>query len=425
MSLQIKVVQWVKVMVKRWVLYGTIALITACSSQPEKETLDKQKANPEPSELVDIDSSVNLDTLWRDRVGKGSGSDYLRLTPKAVGSYLFVASYDGLLQRRDLSTGDKAWEQDLDVEITGAPGFSDGHLLIGTGTGELVKVKATDGSVAWKVRVSSEVLSEPVSDGDTIIVQTVDGKVSGHRFEDGARIWIYDSNLPVLSIRGTSKPLMRGPSVLLAFANGKIVSLSTKTGATQWEQRIGIPAGRSELERLVDIDGQLLERGPYVFALGYNGRFAALDPRNGRVLWDVEASGYAGPTAGLGNFYIVNDKSEVMAYDERTVAKVWSQKSLAGRYLSAPALIGSYMAVGDYDGYIHLLSQSDGSLVGRARVKRDFREGMQANTFDYRYPSVQYRRDDAITADIISAENHVIAFNKEGEIAVFRLSEEE
>jgi outer membrane protein assembly factor BamB len=404
--------------------------LTACASQPAKAPLvdgpEKASDEPivaEPKNLPEIHNQIRLKALWRDQVGKGSGSDYLRLTPKVVGSALFAVSYDGVVERRDLETGKVVWSQQQPVEITGAPGFSNGYLLVGSGSGELLKLKATTGERVWQVRVASEVLSEPVSNGNVIVVQTVDGKVSGHRFDTGERMWVYDSNLPVLSLRGTSTPLIADGSVMMGFANGKLISLNIETGAVLWEQRLGIPAGRSELERLVDIDGQMFRRGPYLLALGYNGRFAAMEVRSGRVLWDIQASGYSGPVSGQGQFFITSDNGSVMAYSDRNLAKTWTQNDLQGRQLSASSLLGNYLVVGDFEGYVHLLDTTTGELLGRERLKRDLRQQAQALTFDYRFPSTQYRRNDAITADMLVAENRLISFNKEGRIAVFVLSE--
>lgn len=407
-----------------------LVLLAACSTQSTKAPENdadlqetERQSTTKVSPLPDIDHKVNLKTLWRDQVGKGSGSDYLRLTPKVVGSSLFAVSYEGLVERRVLESGDTLWSQQLDVEITGAPGFADGAVLIGTGTGELVKLKAADGALLWRIPVSSEVLSEPISNGKMIVVQTVDGKVTGHLFDTGERLWVYDSNLPVLSLRGTASPLIIGRSAILGFANGKLVSLNLETGSVIWEQRLGIPTGRSELERLVDIDGKLYRSGNALLALGYNSRLAALDYRSGRILWDLEASGYSGPVNGLGRFYITMGKGLISAYDDTSLARQWSQSGLAGRKLSASALLGDYLAVGDYEGYIHLIAASTGELVGRERLKRDSRQQAQALLYDYRFPSRQYRRDDGIIADVIATDEHLVAFNKEGRIAVFSLSE--
>lgn len=413
-----------------------LVLLTACSTQSSKspDTVrpendgnlqeTEHQSTTKVSPLPDIDHRVDLKTLWRAQVGKGSGSDYLRLTPKVVGSSLFVVSYEGLVERRAIESGDTLWSQHLeDVEITGAPGFADGAVLIGTGTGELIKLKAADGALLWRVSVSSEVLSEPISNGKVIVVQTVDGKVTGHRFDTGERLWVYDSNLPVLSLRGTASPLIIGRMVILGFANGKLVSLNLETGSAVWEQRLGIPTGRSELERLVDIDGKLYRSGNTLLALGYNSRLAALDYRSGRILWDLEASGYSGPLNGMGRFYLTMGEGLISAYDDASLAKQWSQSSLTGRKLSASALFGDYLVVGDYQGYLHLIDGSTGELVGRERLKRDSRQQSQALVYDYRFPSRQYRRDDGIIADVVATDEHLVAFNKEGRIAVFSLSE--
>ena len=100
----------------------------------------------------------------------------------------------------------------------------------------------------------------------------------------------------------------------------------------------------------------------------YQGRVAGVDINNGRILWQREASSYAGLDQGLGSVYVSLANGTVEGVDERSASALWSNDSLARRQLSAPALYSSYVAVGDFEGYLHLLSQTDGRFVGRERI---------------------------------------------------------
>jgi outer membrane protein assembly factor BamB len=47
---------------------------------------------------------------------------------------------------------------------------------------------------------------------------------------------------------------------------------------------------------------------------------------------------------------------------------MWKQAKLNNRKLSAPAVLGKYIVVGDFEGYLHWLSPEDGRMLARSRV---------------------------------------------------------
>ena len=92
---------------------------------------------------------------------------------------------------------------------------------------------------------------------------------------------------------------------------------------------------------------------------------AALDLYSGRVRWSRELSSYQSMTDGFGSIYLTSEEGYVSALDQRTGAASWRQEDFKFRRLSAPAAFGNYVVVGDGEGYLHLLSQVDGSQAGR------------------------------------------------------------
>jgi outer membrane protein assembly factor BamB len=138
-----------------------------------------------------------------------------------------------------------------------------------------------------------------------------------------------------------------------------------------WEQRVAIPQGRSELDRVVDIDGGLLLSAGTLYAVSYQGRVAALDLESGRILWQREASSSVGVAQGYGSVYVSLASGTVEGIDERSASALWSNDALARRQLSAPEVFSSYIAFGDLEGYLHLVSQVDGRFVGRTRIDSD------------------------------------------------------
>ena len=187
----------------------------------------------------------------------------------------------------------------------------------------------------------------------------------------GDQRWTYDSTPGVLTLRGTGAPVVTNHLAVAGLSTGKVVALDTRNGVPVWEQRVAIPQGRSELERIVDIDGGLLLSGGTLYVASYQGRMAALELESGRVLWQRDASSYAGVAQGFGSVYVSLASGTVEGVDERSTTALWSNDSLARRQLSAPEVFSSYVAVGDMEGYLHLLSQVDGRFVGRTRIDSD------------------------------------------------------
>jgi outer membrane protein assembly factor BamB len=244
-------------------------------------------------------------------------------------------------------------------------------VLFGTRDARVFALSQQDGSRLWDAGVSSEVQSPPRTNGQIVAVQTVDGKLIALEATSGEQRWIYENSVPPLTLRGTSSPAMNGNLVMAGFSNGMLAAVDAGSGLLQWEQRVAIPQGRYDLERVIDIDGELLLNGSVVYAASYQGNVLGLDTRSGQVVWGEEASSYLGLATGLGNVYYVNDVSHVLALGRNDVSRVWENDALRLRQLTAPATTGNYVVAGDYEGYVHVISQIDGTMAGRTRVDRD------------------------------------------------------
>jgi outer membrane protein assembly factor BamB len=336
--------------------------LMACGSNSAKDELT------EPMELVDFEQQVELDKLWSRDVGSGQGNKFNRLQPAIDGDVIYVADADGDVLALDRISGKKIWSVDIDAEVTGGVGSAEGLVLLGTASGDVYALNAENGEQLWQVRVSGEVLAPPATDGDVVVVQTFNGKLYGLNSVNGDPMWDYSSQVPVLTLRGTAAPVIEGGRVFAGFANGKLVSADVDSGAIAWEGRVAMAQGESEIERVVDVDGQPLLLSNALFAVSYQGRIAGFDPASGRTLWYQDASSYVGLADGFGNVYYVDADGSVVAADQRTGNIRWSNEELGYRKLSAPATFNNYLAVADYDGYVHILSQIDGEFVARVKV---------------------------------------------------------
>ena len=234
----------------------------------------------------------------------------------------------------------------------------------------MLALNAGDGALVWKAEVSSEVLSVPQIDLDKVIVQTADGNVTALDAEDGSQLWIYDRSVPVLTLRGTSTPAVQLGLVVAGFANGKLVALSADQGFVVWESSVAIPQGRSELERIVDIDGDPVIVGTAVYVTTYQGRVAVIDLENGNAGWQRDMSSHVGLGVDFSQVYVTDDNSHVWALSRSSGASEWKLDQLQNRQLTVPEPFSDYVAVGDVEGYLHLLSRYDGHIAARVRVDR-------------------------------------------------------
>ena len=330
-----------------------------------------------PTELVAIEQEVDVSRKWSVRVGNGQGDTYNELTPIIDGDTIYAASENGRVLAIELETGDVIWRSRLRVDITGGVGAGEGLVLVGTTDAEIVALSQSDGEVLWRAPVSSEVLSAPQISDEIVVAQTIDGKLIALEVVSGEQRWIYETTLPALTLRGTSKPVITNfGSVIAGFSNGTLVSVAAENGVFRWEERVAIPEGRYDIERVIDVDGDLLVAGDVILASSYQGNLMAFDIQSGRIVWGREASSYHGLGQGFGNIYYCDDEGHVVAVRNNSDDVAWENDNLAYRSLTAPSTIGNYVAVADYEGFVHLLSQIDGRIVGRTRLDSD---GIRAN----------------------------------------------
>ena len=353
--------------------------LSACSSfswNPLNWFGGDDEVNP-PVELQAIQAEISLQTEWSVNIGNGQGSNYTEITPAIDGDLIFAASEDGDIAAIATDSGDVLWRKRLRTVITGGVGAGDGLVMVGTEQAEIVVLDQVTGDELWRKAVSSEVLSPPQTNGDVVVAQTVDGKLLALDIQDGNQRWIYETNLPALTLRGTSRPVITSTGAVIAgFSNGTLVAVSAADGIWRWEERVAVPEGQYDIDRVIDVDGDLLLDGNRVLASSYQGNLMAFDITSGRIVWGMEASSYHGLDRGFGNIYYCNDRSHIVAVRDNSNDVVWQNENLAYRAITAPTAINNYVAVADFEGYLHLLSQIDGRIVGRSRIDSD---GVRSN----------------------------------------------
>jgi len=357
-------------MIKAVGIFLLAGLLTGCSTLSgfTESILGGDDNSEPPAELEKIADEVRLKKLWSSNVGVGYDEHFVNLVPGASGKQLFVADRKGRVVAFDAETGKRNWVVKTEAPVSAGPGAGEGLVLVGTSDGYVLALDASNGDLLWKVRVSSEVLSVPRIDLGKIIVQTADGKITALSAADGMQLWIYDRSVPALTLRGASSPAVEHGLVVAGFSNGKLVALSADKGFAVWENNVAIPRGRSEIERMIDIDGDPLIVGGAVYVTTFQGQIAVVNVKNGDPGWKREMSSHAGLDVDFSQVYVTDDMSQVWALTRNSGASVWKLDQLKHRSLTAPVSFDEYVAVGDFEGYVHLLSRKDGRIAGRVKV---------------------------------------------------------
>jgi outer membrane protein assembly factor BamB len=345
---------------------------------------DEEKT--EPAELIAFDAEVNVERQWKTKVGKGLGNKYIRLQPLVVADRVVAADAYGVVAAFDRFSGEELWRQQVgEVErrasgldrfmdrsdagfVGGGVGGGDGLVLLGTTRGNVIALALSDGTEEWRTYVGSEIGAQPVAAQGRVFAQTIDGELIALDAKTGEKLWSYSSQVPLLTLRGTSTPVTARDVVFTGFASGKVVALRANNGEPIWEQRVMLPEGRSELERIVDVDAAPLVTANAVFAQAYQGRMMRIMARDGRPRWEADVSSFLNLAEGYGQVYAVEEKDTVTALDQESGEVVWQHDLLARRALTAPLAYSNYLVVGDAQGYVHVMAQRDGRMMGRKKV---------------------------------------------------------
>jgi outer membrane protein assembly factor BamB len=322
----------------------------------------------EPAELIEFETTVPIKKLWSAKLG--SDAEYLRvaLRPISDGNRVYAASFNGNVIAFSPDSGKQVWRNKLDVPLASGPGVGSDLVVVVTTDGLVVALSSTDGSERWRAYVGGESLATPLVSDEHVVVQTVDNRLLALASFDGSERWSLEQSIPLLTMRGSASPVQAGRNVITGFDNGRLLAVDLSTGDIQWESMLSPPSGRSDLDRLADIDGDIAVVGQDIYAAGYHGRVASLAAESGQILWSRELSTYEGVTADWANVYSTLENGEIVALNRSTGTEIWRQGALLRREPTAPVAFRSTVVVGDLEGYLHFFSNVDGEPSARVRA---------------------------------------------------------
>ena len=375
-----------------WLLLISAVILSGCGSTP---------VNP-PAELQDFDPAIDVSKLWSTGVGDGDDGRNLELQLVSDADYLYSIDAEDLITKLSKEDGDEVWERDYEERVIGGLGGDRDFLFYTTFQGELICVEKETGNSRWRRKLNREVVAPPSSDGRTVVVQSISGSLIAYDVSEGNQLWRYDSDGPSLSLRGTSQVVIDQGQVINGFSNGDLMAFDARTGQPMWRQALGEAKGRTELERLVDIDGTPQIDGDRVYGVAYQGKVAAIDRRTGAEVWSKPASSYRSISLGSGKVLVSLEDGVIVALNQGNGNELWRNEDFLFRRLGAPLIAAGRVFVTDFEGYVHVLGHSDGQI--RARFKPD---------------------SDGLMGNMQAEGNTLYVYTRDGKVMVYRFSDQQ
>jgi outer membrane protein assembly factor BamB len=368
-----------------------LALAAGCASK-------KDKADP-PADLVKFKETVKVTRVWSDNVGGANPKLRLGLGVAVDGDRVFAAGHKGDVYAYALATGKPLWHVKTKAKLSGGPGAGAGVVVVGASYGDVIALDEATGAIRWKTRVNSEILSAPAIGGERVVLRSVDGRLHGLALADGKSLWTAEQPVPKLSLRGVAIPSIAGEFAVSGFDNGRMLAVSLRDGATAWEAIVAPPSGRSELDRLVDIDSTVGVVDDDLYAVSYQGRVARVARDTGQIWWTRDISSYRGLATDEDGVYVSTADGQVVKIGRRTGVEMWRTDVLKNRRLSAPAVLHGQVVVADFKGYVHFLDASTGTITAREK-----------------------NGSERVSTPPVVAKDLVIFMNDKGHLAAFRIA---
>lgn len=352
-------------MIRAGLLVALAVVLGGCSLFSNKDP------ERDPMQLTDIDERLPVNKLWSTSTGSGLGKSAPGLKPFHINGEIWTADHKGRVTVVDAESGNRLRRFDLDMRLSAGPTVVDQRVLLGTIEGQILVLDRDTGAIDWRAQLSSEILAAPLQRDGVVVVRAIDGRVFGLNAQTGLREWVYDRSVPLLTLRGNSDLVIRGGQVFVGHDDGTLTALNLADGTLLWEQRVGTQDGRTQLDRLADIDGRMEVVGLDIYASSEHDRMASVALDSGRLLWVKEIGSHSGLTVARTQIVMSDSEDRIWMLDRRSGSTGWSNEQLLRRGLSRPVVQGGFVAVADEEGYLHWLDADTGEFVARERASKD------------------------------------------------------
>ena len=350
------------------IILCSIFIISSCSSMDRLRFWKSDEIDPdEPKELVAFSNQKNIVIKWKNSFkGENEIGNFL---PDFSAQNLFFSDASGNVSSINASTGDRNWSIELNFLASGtSAGF--GLVVVSDIDGNVIAVDQNDGSKLWSTNVKGEVLSKVAIDAKVVVVKTGSGELLGLDKENGEILWSYRSKLPLLTVRGSSSPVIVDDLVYVSFDNGRLGVFELNSGFQVWDGAISYVKGVSELENLIDSDSSPVVDGGLIYTTNYQGNLNIFDTAQKRSVWSYETSSFYSPIVSRGMLTIVEANSGLRSFALKTLQESWTNEDYINRDLSNAVSYKGSLVVGDFEGYVHVIDTLNGKTIGRKKISR-------------------------------------------------------
>ncbi|TCB70352.1 outer membrane protein assembly factor BamB [Acinetobacter sp. ANC 4216] len=347
----------------------TILTFALAGCSTNKTKVEEVKPNPLPK-LVQAKTLV---PVFSQSVSSTSKADPLRLRLDADNGAVFavdpngeVAAYQGK---------QRLWQQKVSKQgLSSGIEAGEGIVVVGNKKGQLFALDQATGEQKWIAQLSGAILSASLIQSGRVITITNDDTVYAHDLATGQQVWTYNLPNVQFSLRGIATPVALDPrTVLIASSNAYIYALDIISGVPRMQRRVAVSEGRSDIQRLNDLDGDPVVAGQFLVTTSYQGQVTVMDLATQQVVWSEDASSIQRPEVFNNTVYVAQADGKITAYALTTGEQLWQNDSLLNRQLSNPVILGQDLVVGDLDGVLHLIDPATGQLIGRSKTSGEVR----------------------------------------------------
>jgi len=351
-------------MVKNLLISICLILISSCSTLAFWS--DDDVDNLKPVELKSIQKDFSISVEWKKSL-KGE-SNLSSFKPSYYSGNMLVADPEGNIVSLNPKTGKENWKIGLDRQLSAGIASGFGKLIVSDVNGFVIAINSDTQEIIWEKNVGGEVLSRAKVTASLIIVKNSVGELIALNSNSGEQKWIYRSQLPALTIRGTGEPILEDGIVYASFDNGRLGAFQLETGLFLWDQPISFVEGSSELENLIDADSAPVITKQLLFAANYQGNLTAFDISQKRPVWNSKSSSFHSPVVTNNMIMVIQDNGSILSFSLVNLDPAWTSQEYLRRQLSSGVMYKNLMLVGDFEGYVHAINPLTGLTQGRKKV---------------------------------------------------------
>jgi outer membrane protein assembly factor BamB len=344
----------------------TLAL-AGCAGKTNK--VPEVKPNPLPK----LTQAKTLVPVFSTSVASTDAADPLRLRLDADNGAVFAIDPKGEVSA--FKGKQRLWQKKVSKDnLSSGVEAAEGLVVVGNQKGQLFALDQQTGEQKWTAQLTGALLAPSLIHAGRVISVSNDGTVYAHEIATGAQVWTYNLPNVQFSLRGMAAPVaLDARNVLIASSNAYIYALDALSGVPKLQRRVAVSDGRSDIQRLVDIDGEPVVAGQFVVTTSYQGQVTVLDLASQQVVWSEDASSIQRPEVVGNGVFVAQTDGKIKAFEITSGQPLWENDQLLNRKLSNPVMLGTDLVVGDLDGVLHLIDPRTGQITGRSKTSGEVR----------------------------------------------------